>query len=39
MLEISSKSGVKRHPSSSSHFSGITRVYESLKNQDPPCED
>lgn len=30
VLAIRSKSGIKRHPSSTSHFSGISRVYESL---------
>lgn len=35
ILEIPSKSGIKRHPSSSSHFSGITRIYETMdKHED-----
>lgn len=36
VLGIPSKSGMKRHPSSVSHFSGISRVYESLN---PASED
>ena len=31
VLEIPSKAGVKRHPSSTSHFSGILREFESIK--------
>ena len=29
VLGIPSKAGVKRHPSSTSHFSGISRIYAS----------
>lgn len=34
VLEIPSKAGVKRHPSSTSHFSGILREFESIKAQE-----
>ena len=30
VLGIPSKSGMKRHPSNVSHFSGISRIYERL---------
>ena len=34
VLQLSSKAGAKRNPSSTSHFSGIKRVYDSLKSTD-----
>lgn len=33
VLGIPSKAGLKRHPSAHTHFSGISRMYESLKRK------
>ena len=34
ILGLQSKAGVKRHPSGSAHFSGISHTYESIKAND-----
>ena len=39
ILCLPSKSGVKRHPSSASHFSGISRMYESIGASSTPDEN
>lgn len=33
ILNVPSKAGVKRHPSSASHFSGICRTFESMNKE------